>query len=200
MSTIKFKSEDKEYVEIQERIAKFNQEKPYYAIITNSEVFELGGKIFAKVEACILDEEGNSVRTGTAMKEKDSNKYNEFSFLENAETSAVGRALSFLGIAATNVIASQDEIEDVKESIKQSEKKETVQKGKQLVENAGEGLPEVDYSFITTKTPRSEKSLEKMYAGFKGVGITGSILKLKIKGDMVEFLKTASKESIIDLL
>lgn len=200
MSTIKFKSEDKEYVEINERIAKFNELKPNYAIITNSEVFELGGKIFAKVEACILDEDGNSVRTGTALKEKDSNDYNKFSFLENAETSAVGRALSFLGISATNVIASKDEVDDVKESLNIAEKKETVEKGKKLIESAGEGLPEVDYSFITTKTPRSEKSLQKMYEGFKGVGITGSILKLKIKGDMVEFLKTSSKESIIDLL
>ena len=200
MSTIKFKQEEKEYVEVNERIKIFNEKHQNKSIITNIDVFELDGNVFAKAEACILDEEGRAIRTGNAMKQKGSNKYNEFSFLENAETSAIGRALAFLGIASTNVVASQDEVEDVKESIKQSEKQETIAKGKQLTENAGEGLPEVDYSFITAKTPRSEKSLEKMYEGFKSIGITGSILKLKIKGDMVDFLKTSSKESIIDLL
>jgi hypothetical protein len=200
MSTIKFKQEDKEYVEIQTRINDFNKEYSNYSIITHPEVFELAGNVYAKVQACIQNKEGRVINTGTSMKQKDSNDINKFSFLENAETSAIGRALSFFGIAATNVIASKDEVDDAKESLKQSEKKETVDKGKKLVESASEGLPEVDYSFITTKTPRSEKSLEKMYEGFKNIGLTGSILKLKIKGDLVEFLKNEPKDKIINLL
>lgn len=200
MNTIKFKQEDKEYVEIAERIKEFNDNHEDYSIITNTEVFQLEGNVYAKVEACIQNSEGHTLRTGTAMKQKDSNEINKFSFVENAETSAIGRALAFLGISSTNVIASEDEVKDVEESIKQEEKQQTIEKGQQLVESAGEGLPEVDYSFITTKTPRSEKSLEKMYEGFKNIGITGSILKLKIKGNAKEFLKSSSKEDIIKLL
>lgn len=170
---MRFKEEEKEYVEINERIKIFNEKYPDYSILTNHEIFEMDGKVYAKVEAAIL-KEGNTIRTGTAMKEKDSNDINKFSFLENAETSAIGRALSFLGIAATNVVASKDEVEDAKASLKESEKKETVSKGKKLTAAAKTNTKKVDLDFITDKRTKAE--MKKITDGLKKIGLSSVIM------------------------
>lgn len=174
MRNIKFKQEDKEYVEVQERLKKFNEDFKDYRILTNSDIFTLEGSVYAKVEAAVISPDGITLRTGTSMKEKGSNEVNEFSFLENAETSAVGRALTFLGIAATNVIASKDEVEDAKASIKQSEKKETVSKGKRLTEKAKTNTKKVDLDFITDKRTKAE--MKKITDGLKKIGLSSVIM------------------------
>lgn len=47
--------------------------------------------------------------TGHAFEDRNTN-INKTSYVENCETSAIGRALGFLGIGATNAIASADEV------------------------------------------------------------------------------------------
>lgn len=202
MRKLKFKEEEKEYVEIHERILEFNKTYPGYEIITNEDVFSLEGKVYAKVQAAIINPNGRTIRTGLSMKEKDSNEINKFSFLENAETSAIGRALSFLGISATNVIASKDEIEDVKESINKSEKTEAISKGKALTSKAKSGTKAVTLDFITDK--RTPQAMKKMYEGLKSVGLSSVILlpvynrfdkEGKYKG-LEDFLKTCPTEEL----
>lgn len=62
------------------------------------------------MKATIRDEEGNILATGLAREEKDSSYINKTSFIENCETSAVGRALGFLGIGVDESMASAEEV------------------------------------------------------------------------------------------
>ena len=75
----------------------------------------------------IRTKEGNIVSTGYAQEEKTTSFVNETSFVENCETSAVGRALGFLGIGIKDSIASADElvvaISNQKKTTRQNKKK-----------------------------------------------------------------------------
>lgn len=64
-----------------------------------------------RVQATIYNENGMQAATGTGEEERGSSNINQTSALENAETSAVGRALAFLhpDLAGTE-IASADEV------------------------------------------------------------------------------------------
>lgn len=61
------------------------------------------------VQAHIVDKDGVHLASGTAEEIRESSNINKTSALENAETSAVGRALAFLGYAGSE-IASADEV------------------------------------------------------------------------------------------
>jgi len=79
------------------------------------------------IKCVIRNKDGNVVSTGYAQEEKATGFVNETSFVENCETSAVGRALGFLGIGIKDSIASADElvvaISKQKKSTTQSKKK-----------------------------------------------------------------------------
>ena len=62
------------------------------------------------IKCVIRNKDGNIVSTGYAQEEKTTSFVNETSFVENCETSAVGRALGFLGIGIKDSIASADEL------------------------------------------------------------------------------------------
>lgn len=79
------------------------------------------------IKCVIRNKDGNVVSSGYAQEEKATGFVNETSFVENCETSAVGRALGFLGIGIKDSIASADElvvaISKQKKSTTQSKKK-----------------------------------------------------------------------------
>lgn len=94
----------KEYVTVAERVAKFRESDIAASIST--EILKDGDRVLVK--AVITTSDGNEA-TGYAEEERDSSNINKTSAIENAETSAVGRALAFLGYAGTE-IASADEV------------------------------------------------------------------------------------------
>ena len=51
--------------------------------------------------------------TGTAMEERDSSFINEHNYIENAETSAIGRALGMCGFGIDTAVASYEEMKQV---------------------------------------------------------------------------------------
>ena len=51
------------------------------------------------------------IAQGMAQEDKSSSRINQTSFVENCETSAVGRALGFLGIGIETSIATADEVD-----------------------------------------------------------------------------------------
>ena len=99
------KIHNKDYWTVAERIAEFRQNHPDYSIKTEL-VNDHGETVIMK--ATISDKEG-IFSTGYAEETRGSSQINQTSALENCETSAVGRALAFFGLAGTE-IASADEV------------------------------------------------------------------------------------------
>ena len=114
MSNYKFKTTNirgKQYVEVNERIKFFRQEEQYknWTIATDFPVLD-GETCVCK--ATVADTSGRVVATGHAHEERSSSNINKTSYVENCETSAIGRALAMLGIGIDTSIASANEVED----------------------------------------------------------------------------------------
>lgn len=106
------------YVEVAKRVQGFWQLYPNGRIITELiEAFE-DHVIF---RARVYDGE-TLLATGTAREDKNAGYVNKTSFVENAETSAVGRALGILGIGSVDSIASEDEARNANQAAKTAEK------------------------------------------------------------------------------
>ena len=107
---IKFKGKD--YVEVKERILYLaDVYEGAYSINTDYDYFPERKMWVVKAKLAITSE-GNVVTTytGLAQEIEDSSFINKTSALENAETSAVGRACAMAGIGVIDGIASIDEI------------------------------------------------------------------------------------------
>lgn len=97
----------KEYAEVNQRIKAFRMLYPQGSIETELIDNENGICIF---KSTIKDEEGNILGTGTAYEKENSSFINKTSYIENCETSAVGRALGMAGFGIDTSIASAEEV------------------------------------------------------------------------------------------
>lgn len=101
----------KDYIEVNQRIKAFRMLFPMGKILTELVSNEDGICIF---RALVEDENGNLLGTGTAYEKENSTFINKTSYIENCETSAVGRALAMLGIGIDASVASKEEVENAK--------------------------------------------------------------------------------------
>lgn len=104
------------YVEVNQRVLAFRELFPTGCIETEL-VSDDGKRCVFKASVYIrepLMARGNSIplATGYAFEERGAGMVNKTSYIENCETSAVGRALGFLGIGITESIASAEEVEN----------------------------------------------------------------------------------------
>lgn len=127
------------YTLIVERI-RFLAKNFSYSIDTNAEFIEVLNSWKVKAVLTINEEGKTNVYSANASEKIGSNDINLTSALENAETSAVGRACAFAGIGLTDKIASADEVKGAKDSLK--EEKVTIRKnaGKTAEQKALEKL------------------------------------------------------------
>lgn len=105
MKTINIKG--KEYVTVNERLKEFRNNFKDYALIT--EIVELGAD-YATIKASIIDDKGVLRATGFAREVVAKSPINKFAFLENCETSAIGRALGNFGIGIDDAVCTADEL------------------------------------------------------------------------------------------
>ena len=105
LKTIPIKGKD--YVEVNKRVIAFRKLFPDGSITTSFEAFA-NDTILVKAE--VKDGYGTILASGLAFEDKASSTINKTSFVENAETSAVGRAIGFLGIGIDTSIASYEEV------------------------------------------------------------------------------------------
>ena len=95
----------KQYTTVSERCFSWREEHPDQTMQSEI-VFHDDKKVIVK--STIFDAEGKIISTGHAEEVRSSSKINSTSALENAETSSLGRALSFHKYAGSE-IASADE-------------------------------------------------------------------------------------------
>ena len=140
LATINIKG--KEYVQVNERISYFHSQKKYdkwgiETIKIKDEICQHKKDRLVQFRAVIFDESKMIRATGHAEEYQSSSYINKTSFIENCETSAIGRALGLLGIGIDTSIASAEEVtnaitnqdQDSTPWLKETELKALLEKG-----------------------------------------------------------------------
>lgn len=96
-----------DYVPVNDRIKYFREHFPGYGIHTDLLSNQDGVCV---IRASIVNPKGQIVSQGLATEKEGSTFINKTSYLENCETSAVGRALGNFGIGIDDSVCSADEL------------------------------------------------------------------------------------------
>jgi len=109
MKTINIKG--KEYITVNERLKYFRSEATFDGWQIKEQLVQIDEKegIF-KVTIC--DDKGVEIASAHSQEYRDSSYINKTSFVENGFTSALGRALGYLGIGIDTSIASANEVQN----------------------------------------------------------------------------------------
>ena len=167
MSNYKFKTTNirgKQYVEVNERIKFFRQEEQYkeWTIATEFPVLEEDACV---CKCTIANSQGRVVANGHAHEEKGASNINKTSYVENCETSAVGRALAMLGIGIDTSIASANEVEDAIAKQQEMVDNPLVQKLSKKLDAPVANIMDKAVSYIKTQTDKKKAfdSITKKY-------------------------------------
>ena len=146
MKTINIKG--KEYITVNERLKHFRTEPTFKGWQICEQLVHIDEKegIF-KVTIC--DTKGVEMASAHSQEYRDSSYINKTSFVENGFTSALGRALGYLGIGIDTSIASANEVQNAVKNQKNDDKKWLT-----------------DAQFNATLKATKEQA-EKVLAGFK---------------------------------
>lgn len=150
----------KGYVEVNQRIKAFRMLYPNGSIQTNIESLENGVCV---MRAVVFDDEQNVLGIGHAYEKEGNGFINQTSYIENCETSAVGRALGMIGIGIETSIASAEEVQN---AMLQQEEKKTVNatKVKALETRCKTDLVSFEKILKLYKVESFSKLTEKQYA------------------------------------
>lgn len=99
----------KEYVQVNERVRAFRTHPDFANMSIETSIVDISEKRVLMV-AKVLDSEGLVRATGHAEEVQTNHGVNSTSYVENCETSAVGRCLGFLGIGVDSSIATSEEV------------------------------------------------------------------------------------------
>lgn len=165
----------KDYAEVNQRIKAFRMCYPNGTIITEIKSIENGVVI---MQATVKDEEGKVIATGLAYEKENATFINKTSYIENCETSAVGRALGMCGFGIDVSVASKEEVEN---AIANQNKKP-----KQDQEN--------EFEKLITKILNAQTSLAE-----KGIDVREESFVTRLKNDTGIELQDITKMSIKDI-
>ena len=105
LETINIKG--KPYVTVNQRIRFFREAYPGHLLVTEI-VERTADEVLMRTS--ILSPDKTVLATGYAHQIRESSFINQTSYIENCETSAVGRALGFLGIGVDKSVATAEEV------------------------------------------------------------------------------------------
>ena len=100
----------KQYVEVNQRLLYFRQNEKYSGWSIENEIVSMTNE--SVVMRCVIrNADGVAIATAHAQEDRTSSMINKTSYVENCETSAVGRALAFVdAIGVETSIASAEEV------------------------------------------------------------------------------------------
>ncbi len=149
----------KEYAEVPQRVQAFRKLFPMGTIET--EIVKMEGPLVV-IKATVRY--GDVVLgTGYAYEKEGNGFINKTSYIENCETSAVGRALGFVGIGSNKSIASAEEVANAQ--IQQEEAKPISKtKVKALIARCDEEGIDKDKLAAVYKVKNLEELTEKMHS------------------------------------
>jgi hypothetical protein len=99
----------KMYVPVNERVKEFRSNAIYKNYKIENDFVEINDK-FCIVKSKIYNDKNEVVATGFAREVNGDSYINKTSYVENCETSAIGRALGLLGVGIDEAFASADEV------------------------------------------------------------------------------------------
>jgi len=120
MKTINIKG--KEYITVNERLIYFRNTNEFKGFGIKEDIVSIDDTegIF---KVTIYDSNGEPIVSAHAQEYRDSSYINKTSFVENGFTSALGRALGYLGIGIDTSIASANEVQNAVANQKSDNKK-----------------------------------------------------------------------------
>ena len=145
------------YAEVPQRVTAFRKLYPQGTITTEVISIENGVcvmKASVSVDGVILGE-------GTAYEKEGSSFINKTSYIENCETSAVGRALGFAGFGSDSSIASAEEVMNAQKQQYKMNEEELRQELKALLEETNSDVPAF-LEWATGKYERKINSVDEM--------------------------------------
>ena len=190
------KRDTKDYVDVAQRVKAFRRLYPQGFIKTEFVRLE-GGFCVMRATAGFYDD-GTAVviSTGTAQESQDANMINKTSYIENCETSAIGRALGMAGIGIDGGIASADEMQN---ALKQQEQLENTKGKKSKKQSKSDEEPDL----LTTieDAPKAVAKVKGMIATLNDMGATAFMDELKQMYDIerVEDIKKGDYPAIMQL-
>ena len=123
----------KEYAEVNQRIKAYRMVYPNGMIKPEIKSLKDGVCIF---RAEVTNDNGDVIGVGHAYEKENSTFINKTSYIENCETSAVGRALGMAGFGIDTSVASAEEVQNAIENQKENKKVIlATEKQKELIRN-----------------------------------------------------------------
>ena len=185
----------KEYAEVNQRIKAFRMVYPQGTIQTQMISNENGVCIF---QARIYDDFNRLLGTGTAYEKEDSSFINKTSYIENCETSAVGRALGVCGFGIDVSVASAEEVQNAianQEPTQEEADNYTLTFGK----HKGKKLNELPKDYIEWMLGNSnDERIKKLIALATGI-VEPSPEEQSQRIDMISTIQTLSDKKNVDL-
>jgi len=165
LKTHKFKTTNikgKEYIDVCERV-KFLREYLDYELTTEYKFIDNLNAWVVKATLIIHTEIGGNFRTYTGLAQETigDSFINKTSALENAETSAIGRACASAGIGLIDSIASSDEIRKANNTqYKKPELKEDTKQYEDVVKALANGytIEQVEQKYTLTEQMKTKLS------------------------------------------
>lgn len=195
---MKEKDFNNNYLKVKQRIINL-KEKGEWNVSVETEVIKIDTrldvagkpKLFAIVKAKLTI--NGIVYEAHALEIEGVGDVNYVHFLENAETSAVGRAMSFAGISESGVVsddsnvATKEDIETAKEQVKDINIEKRKEVAKSLIE---ETLAKKQMKLDVTPEPKKEDA-QLVIPVFKE--ITGTIREKKDREEVIAWLRKVGK-------
>lgn len=184
----------KEYAEVPQRVKAFRMLHPNGTIDTQI-ISNVQGVVVIK--ATVADEAGNILATGHAYEKEANGFINKDSYIENCETSAVGRALGFVGLGIDTSICSAEELSNA--LLNQDE--EPAEKPKKGSSKKKEPEAEIDLNATIEDTPSAVKNITEMIKTLEKMGATAFMDELKqVYGiERIEDIKKGDYRTIVGL-